>query len=96
MTSPSTNTTPTMVDIEELDEDMSSQGALAYLVEFVFPKETDILLSFFEYNGIEDFDDFMSFDEVDLNQPYSTLSNPETLLKKLLFTIDKWPIDVKF
>jgi hypothetical protein len=70
----------TVVDIEELDEDMSPEGALEYLVEFVFPKETDILLSFFKYIGIEDFDDFMSFNEEDLNQPYSTLSNPDTLL----------------
>jgi hypothetical protein len=44
----------TMVEIEELDEDMSPEGALEYLVEFVFPKETDIPLTFFEYNGIED------------------------------------------
>jgi hypothetical protein len=75
---------------------MSPKGALGYLVEFVFPKETDILLSFFEYNGIEDFDDFMSFNEEDLNQPYSTLSNPDTLLSlspaliKKLLSVQSW------
>jgi hypothetical protein len=54
-----------MVDIEELSSGTSSEGALAYLIEFVFPKDQDILLSFFQYNGIEDFEDFMSFDKVD-------------------------------
>jgi hypothetical protein len=54
MTSDPSPVIATMVDIEELDEYMSPEGALAYLDEFVFPKETDILLSFFEYNGIED------------------------------------------
>jgi hypothetical protein len=38
---------------------MSPEGVLAYLVEFGFPKETDILLTIFEYKGKEDFDDFM-------------------------------------
>jgi hypothetical protein len=62
-----------MVDIEELSEDKSSQGALTYIVEFVFPKDTEILLSFFEYNGIED---FMSFDAINVNQSYSSLEKP--------------------
>ena len=85
-----------MVDIEELDEDMSSQGALAYMVEFVFPKETDVLIDFFDYNGVEDFDDFMSFDEVDLSKTYSKLSNPDTLLSlppaliKKLLSVQSW------
>jgi hypothetical protein len=63
-----------MVIIEELSEDT------AYLVKYVFRKDTDILLSSFEYNGIEAFEDFMSFDPVDVNQPYSTLEKPDTLL----------------
>jgi hypothetical protein len=53
-----------MVDIEELKSGTSSEGALAYLIEFVFPKDQDILISFFEYNGIEDFEDCMSLDKV--------------------------------
>jgi hypothetical protein len=84
-----------MVDIEERSSVTSSEGALAYLIEFVFPKDQDILLSFFKY-GIEDFKDFMSFDKVDFNQPYSTLDKPDTflimsssLIKKLL-SVQSW------
>jgi hypothetical protein len=96
MTSNPSPVIATMVDIEELDEDLSPEGALAYLVEFVFPKETDILLSFFEYNGIEDFDDFISSNEENLNQPYSTLSTPDTILSlspaliKNLLSVQSW------
>jgi hypothetical protein len=69
-----------MVGIEEISTGTSSEGALAYLIEFVFPKDQDILLSFIEYNGVEDIKDFMSFDKVDFNQPYSTLDKPNPLL----------------
>jgi hypothetical protein len=65
-----------MVDIEELIQDTSSEEKLEYLFEGVFPKDQDILLSFFEYNGIEEFKDFMSFGVEDFNQPYSTLETP--------------------
>jgi hypothetical protein len=96
MTSNSSPVIATMADIEELDEGMSPEGALAYSVEFVFPKETDKFLSFFEYNGIEDFDDFMSINEEDINQPYSTFSNNDTLLSlspaliKKLLSVQSW------
>jgi hypothetical protein len=63
-------------DIEELSAGTISEGALAYLIEYVLPKDQGIILSFFEYNGIEDFEDFMSFD---FNQTYSTLDKPDTL-----------------
>jgi hypothetical protein len=69
---------------------------MVYLIEFVFPKDQDILLSFFEYNGIEDFEDVMSFDKVDFNQPYSTLDKPDTLLSlsfsllKKLLSVQSW------
>jgi hypothetical protein len=56
-----------MVDIEERSASTSSEGALAYLIEFVFPKDQAILLSFFKYNGIEDFKDIMSFNKLDFN-----------------------------
>jgi hypothetical protein len=35
-----------MVDIEEVSTETKSEGELAYLIEFVFPKDQDILLSF--------------------------------------------------
>jgi hypothetical protein len=63
-----------------MSEDKSSECALSYLVECVFPNNQDILSSFFEYTGIENFEDFMSFDVVDFNQPYRTLENANTLL----------------
>ena len=64
-----------MVDFEELSKDMSPHGALAYMVEFVFPQDTDTLLSFFEFHWIEDFDD-----DIDFDKPYSNLDKPEMLL----------------
>jgi hypothetical protein len=70
-----------MVDTEELSSGTSSEGEL--------DKDQDILFSFFEYNGIEDFKDFMSFDKVDFNQPYSTLDEPDTLLS-LFLSVKSW------
>jgi hypothetical protein len=85
-----------MVDIEEISEEKSPQGGLACMVEFVFPQDTDILLSFFEFHGIEDFDDFMSFDEIDFDKTYSELSKPDILLPlstsliKKLLSMQSW------
>jgi hypothetical protein len=62
----------------------------------VFPQDTDTLLSFFEFHGIEDFDDFMSFEEVDFDKHYSYLSNPDMLLSlstsliKKLLSVQSW------
>jgi hypothetical protein len=64
---------------------MSPQGSLAYMVEFVFPEDTDTLLSYFEFYGIEDFDDFTSFKEVDFEKTYSDHSKPDTLLVTISF-----------
>jgi hypothetical protein len=64
-----------MVDIKELSTETSSEGALAYLIEYEFPKDQDILLSFFEYNGIEEFGDIMLFDKVDLINHIALLTN---------------------
>jgi hypothetical protein len=50
------------------------------MVECVFPQDKDTLLSFFEIHGMEDFDDFMSFKEIDFDKIYSELSKPDTLL----------------
>jgi hypothetical protein len=69
-----------MVDIEEISTGTSSEGTLSNLTEIVFPKDQDILLYFFEYNGIKVFEDFISFDKKDFNQRYSTLYIPDTLL----------------
>ena len=67
------------------------------MVEFVFPQDTDTtLLSFFEFHGIEDFDDFMSFEEIDFDKAYSNLDNPDTLLSlstsliKKLLSVQSW------
>jgi hypothetical protein len=78
-----------MVDFEELSEDMIPQGDLAYMVELVFPQDTDTLLSFFEFYGIEDFDDFMSFEEVEFDKHYNNLSNPDMLLSLSTSLINK-------
>jgi hypothetical protein len=43
--------TTNMVDIEEISEEKSPEGALAYMVEFVFPQDTDTLLSFLNSMG---------------------------------------------
>jgi hypothetical protein len=73
-----------MVDFEELSKDMIPQGDLAYMVELVFPQDTDTLLSVFRFHGIEDFDDFMSFKEVDHDRNYS---NRATLIRYHLFLL---------
>jgi len=72
------------------------QGALVHLLEVVLTSDTDTLLSFFEYHGIEDLHDFMSFNIDDFGNSYSTLDNPDThlslstsLIKKLL-SVQSW------
>jgi hypothetical protein len=46
----------------------------------VLTSDTDTLISFFEYHGIEDINDFMSFSVEVFGNPYSTLDNPTVLL----------------
>lgn len=77
-------------------EEMTPQGALTHLMALVLVQDTDALLAYFEHNGIEDIDDFMSFTELDFNKPYKQLNNPEnldslspTLVKKLL-SVQTW------
>jgi hypothetical protein len=61
------------------------------LAEFPLPSDTDTLIQFFEFHGIEDIDDFMSFDATDLKQKYSDLSNaPDTLLAVSTVIIKKF------
>jgi hypothetical protein len=50
------------------DQEYASSGALANLTEHVLTTNTNTLLQFFEFHGIEEIDDFMSFDEIDLNK----------------------------
>jgi hypothetical protein len=59
----------------DIDQDFSSSWALAHLTEFVLPTDTDTMLQFFEYHGIQQIDDFMSFDATDFKQKYSDLTN---------------------
>ena len=72
------------------------QGALVHLLEHVLTSDTDTLISFFEYHGIEDINDFMSFSVEDFGNPYSTLDNPTALLSlstsliKKLLSVQSW------
>jgi len=75
---------------------VTPQGALVHLLEHVLTSDTDTLISFFEYHGIEDINDFMSFNVEDFGNSYSTLENPTahlslstTLIKKLL-SVQSW------
>jgi hypothetical protein len=73
-----------------IDQDFSSSGALVHLAEYVLPTDTATLLQFFKYHGIEDNNDFMSFDETDFKKKYSDLSNaPYTLLALSTVLIEK-------
>jgi hypothetical protein len=74
----------------------TSEGALLHMLDNVFKADSDSLLSFFEYHGISDINDFMSFTEVDFNSLYRSLDDPETqlslsigLIKKLL-SVQSW------
>jgi hypothetical protein len=85
-----------MVSFEEVHKDMTAEGALAYLLEHVFPSDTDSLLAYCEYHGISDFDDFMSFGEIEFRKPYSALDQPDILLSlstsliKKLLSVQSW------
>ena len=71
-------------------------GALVHLIENVFSTDTDALLAFFEYHGVEDINDFMYFTVVDFGNSYSTLESPTTLLSlstsliKKLVSVQSW------
>jgi hypothetical protein len=73
-----------------LDQEFTSSGALVYLTEHVLTTDTDTLLQFVEYHGINDIDDFKSFDELDFIKDYSVIDPPSNRafssisIKKLL------------
>ena len=81
---------------QTMADGLTTQGALAHLLEQVLPQDTDTLLSFFEYNGIEDIDDFMSFSDVDFDKSYSTIEDPtisqrlSPILIKKLMSVQSW------
>jgi hypothetical protein len=74
----------------------TSDGTLFHLLDNVFKADSNSLVIFFEYHGISDINDFMSFTEIDFNSFYMSLDNPETqlslsigLIKKLL-SVQSW------
>ena len=54
---------------------LTAQAALTQLLTQVLPPDSNTFSSFFEYNGIDDIDDFMSFSDVDFDKSYSTIGN---------------------
>jgi hypothetical protein len=64
------------LDIEQelnIDQLFTAPGDLTYLVNHVMTSDKVALLSFFAIHGINDFDDFMCFQDIDFKRTYSVI-----------------------